>query len=81
MISGLEQVKSNYQDRYFTITDFRGDNKFEHIQDFLSPAHLHICSANEHTNDIEQSIWKIKERVRCILHYTAVYPVAFILLG
>ena len=56
IISGLKQVKAKYQDRGFTITGFHGDNKFEHIQDFLSLSHLHTCAVNEHIGEIARSI-------------------------
>ena len=52
----------------FSITDFHGYNEFEHIQDFLSPSHLHTCTVNEHIGDIEWSIHTIKERMRCGFH-------------
>ena len=64
----LNQVKTKYKDRGFTITDLHGNNEFENIHNFLAPAHLHTCSANEHIRDINRSIRKIKEQVRCGCH-------------
>ena len=51
-ISGLKQVNTKYQNRGFTITDYHGDNEFEHPRDFLAPDHLHTCDTNEHIWDI-----------------------------
>ena len=34
----------------------------------LAPPHLHTCAENERIKDIDRSIWKIKERVRCGFH-------------
>ena len=56
IISGLKQVKTKYLDRCFTITDYHGKNEFEHLCDFLAPAHLQTCAENEHIGDIERSI-------------------------
>ena len=58
-------MKTKYKDRGFTITDYHGESEFQHLHYFLAPAHLQTCAANEHIGDIERSIWKIKERVRC----------------
>ena len=33
-ISGLKQVKTKYKDRGLTITDYHGDNEFEHLGGF-----------------------------------------------
>ena len=64
-IYGLNQAKTKYKYRGFTITDFHGKNEFEHLRDFLAPAHIHTCDTNEHIGDIKIPIWKIKERVIC----------------
>ena len=40
-ISGLKQVKIKYKDRDFTITNFHGDNEFEHLHNFKASTHLH----------------------------------------
>ena len=64
----LKKVKTKYNNRGFTITDYHGNNEFEHLRNFLAPAHLHICASNEHIGDIERSIWTIKEHVRCGFH-------------
>ena len=45
-ISVLKQVNTKYKDRGFTITDYHGNNEFEHLRDFLSPARLHTCAAD-----------------------------------
>ena len=51
-ISVLKQVKNKYQNRGFAITDYHGNNEFEHPYDFLATDHLHTCDANEHIWDI-----------------------------
>ena len=61
-------MKTKYKDRSFTITDYHGGNNFEHLRDFLAPAHLNTCAANEHIGDIEISIRTIKDQVRCGCH-------------
>ena len=61
-------MNTKYKDRGFTITDYHGENEFEHLHNFLAPVHLHTCAANDHIRDIERSIRKIKERVRCGSH-------------
>ena len=33
-IPGLRQAKNKYKDRGFTIKDYHGDNKFEHLHNF-----------------------------------------------
>ena len=58
-------MKTEYKYRGFNITDFHGNNEFEHLRDFFAPAHLHTCSANDQIVDIKRSIRKIKEQVRC----------------
>ena len=58
-------MKTKYKDRGLTITDYYGDNKFEHLCDLLALAHLHKCAANEHIGDIKRSIRTIKEQVGC----------------
>ena len=58
-------MKTKYKDIGFAITDYHGNNEFEHPRDFLSPAHLHTFAANEHIGDIERDIRTIMERVRC----------------
>ena len=67
-ISGLNQGKTKYKYRGFTITYYHGDNEFEHLCNFLALAHLHTYTANEHIGDIERFIRKIKERVVCRCH-------------
>ena len=62
-ILGLNQVRIKYKDICFTITDYHGDNEFEHLHKFLAQSNLHTCAANEHIGDIEISIRTIKERV------------------
>ena len=62
---GLNQAKTKYKYRDFTITDYHGDNEFEHLHNFLSPAHLHTCSTNEHIGNIKRSIRTIKKKVIC----------------
>ena len=59
-------MNTKYKDIGFTITDYYSDNEFEHLSNFLAPAHLHTCAANEHIGDINRSIRKIKERLRFI---------------
>ena len=68
IIFGIKRGKYKYQDMGFTTTYFHGEDEFEHIQYFLSLAHLHTCTSKEHIRDIDQSVWKIKERVICGCH-------------
>ena len=63
-------MKTKYEYRGFTIKYYHSDNEFEHPHNFLAPDHLHTFSANKHINDIERSIWIIKEQVRCGCHFT-----------
>ena len=60
-ISGLKQLNTKYKDRGFTITDYHGDNEFEHLRICLAPSHLHTYTVNEHIGDIDISIRTIKE--------------------
>ena len=64
-------MNTKYKDRGFTITDFYGNDEFDHLHGFLAPDHLHTCAANEHIRDIERSTQTIKERVRCGCHSIA----------
>ena len=59
-ISGFMQVKTKYKDRGFIITNYHGDNEFEHLHKCVEPSHLHTCAANEHIGEIEISIRTIK---------------------
>ena len=59
-VYGLKQVKTKYKDRGFAITDYRGDNEFEHLHYILAPAHIHTCATNEHIGGIKRSIRTIK---------------------
>ena len=61
-------MKTKYEDRGFTITDYHGKNEFGHLCNFLAPSHLHTCATNEHIRYIEISIRTIKEQVRCGCH-------------
>ena len=45
-------MKTKYKYRAFNISNFHGDNEFEHLCNFLSPAHLHTCATNEHIREI-----------------------------
>ena len=65
---GLKQVKIKYKYRGFVITNYNGDNEFEHLCDVFASAHLRICAKNDHIRDIVRSIRTIKERVRCGCH-------------
>ena len=67
-ILGLKQVNTKYKDRCFTITYYHCDNEFEHLSNFLVPAHLNTCAVNEHIGDIKISIRTIKEQMRCGCH-------------
>ena len=58
-------MKTKYKYRGFTIIDYHDDNGIDNLRDFIAPSHLHTCAANEHIGDIDRSIRKIKERVRC----------------
>ena len=60
-ISGLKPVKTKYKDRGFTISDYHGDNEFDHLHYFLAPTHIQKCATNNHIGDIKRSIRKIKE--------------------
>ena len=62
-ILGLKQVNTKYKDRGFTITDYHGENEFEHLRNFLAPAHLHTCAKNKYIRDINIYIQKIKKQV------------------
>ena len=61
-------MKKKYKDRGFTVIDYHGDNEFENLHNFLAPAHLHTCAANEHTGDIKRFVRTIKELVRCVCY-------------
>ena len=64
-IFSLKQVKTRYQYKGFTITDFHGDNEFVQHQYVLAPAHLHTCVPNNHIREIKLSVLKIEEQVIC----------------
>ena len=56
-------IKCN-TDRSFTINGFQGDNKFETLQEYLSPYPLHIVAADKHVRMVERSSRTMKERTR-----------------
>ena len=45
-ISVLNQVKTKYKDKGFTITYYYGENEFDYLHNFLAPSHLHTCAVN-----------------------------------
>ena len=63
-------MTTKHKDKYFKISEYYGDNEFEHFHNFLASANLHTCNVNEHIRDIKRSIQTIKERVRCVCHST-----------
>ena len=69
IMSVLNQVKTKYKDKGFTITDDHGNNEFYHLRNFLASDHLHTCSVNELIRDIKRSICTIKEQVRFNCHF------------
>ena len=61
IISDLNKVNNKYKERSYTVTEYYGNNSFEPLWNILTPAHLHICTVNEHIGYIEQSVWTIKD--------------------
>ena len=65
MECGIAKVIKHFTDRGFTINGFHSNNKFETLQDYLSPYPLRIIAPDEHVGMIERSSRTVKERTRC----------------
>ncbi len=61
----ITAVATIYYRQGFQVVGYHGDNKFQKIEDFIAPAILYICTANQHLPEAERSVHTVKERVRC----------------
>ena len=52
----MNKVKIKYQERGLTITKYHGDNEFELLQYFLTPAHLHTELLDDYDQALDQGI-------------------------
>ena len=70
LASTLRQVLRLYLESSFIVKYIDANLQFEGVEDIMPEVTFDLVDADNHVNQVEQSIWTKKEGIRCLLHQT-----------